>query len=127
MTMESFVESKCSFIIFETLSFNKVYKLLSVIFCCLASNNFLSYRLLVGRVIMFIYPCFAISNVRLFVQIKLFKSNTFMELWHIVHRNQSIVSRHFLALFSLFVMILFLPIIIKSHAYNCDKRVKELK
>src|SRR5699024_12855239 len=52
MKMVSFVEYKCSFIIFETLSCNKVYKLLPVIICCLASNNFLSYRLLVGRVIM---------------------------------------------------------------------------
>src|SRR5699024_1438009 len=127
MTMESFVESKCSFIIFETLSCNKVYKLLPVIICCLASNNFFSYRLLLGRVIMFIYTSYAILNVRLYVQIKIFKSNTFMGLWHIGHRNKSIVSRNFLALYSLFVMLLFLSIIKKSQASACDKRVKELK
>src|SRR5699024_5576343 len=127
MTMESFVESKCSFIIFETLSCNKVYKLLPVIICCLASNNFLSYRLLVGLVIMFIYPCFEISNLCLIGRIKLFKSISFKRLWHIGHRNKSIVSRIFLALFTLFLMLLFLSIIQKSQSSACDKRVKELK
>src|SRR5699024_9030456 len=127
MTMESFVESKCSFIIFETLSFNKVYKLLPVIIYYLASNKYLSYRLLLVRVIMFIYPCFTISHMCLVRQINVFKSNTSIRLCHIGHRNISIVSRKFLALFSLYDMLLFLSIIKKSQASACDKRVKELK
>src|SRR5699024_11431968 len=106
MTMESLFESKCSFIIFETLSCINVYKLLPVIICCLASNNFLSYRLLLGRVIMFIYPCFAISNLCLFGLFKFFKSNIFMVLCYIGHRNKSIVSRNFLSLFSFLLLLL---------------------